>query len=416
MLRSLFIDLNSYFASVEQELRPELRGRPVIVVPVAADTTSAIAASYEAKALGISTGTMVAEAKRLCPTIAIVPARHSVYVDYHHRIVAAVETVVHVERVMSIDEMACSLTGRDCHRDRAVELAHAVKRALAEQVGSTLRCSIGIAPNDYLAKTASDMQKPDGLVVIEQTDLPHVLYPLKLRDLVGVGKRMGERLYRHGIYTVEQLCTASAPELHRAWGSVEGERMYRRLRGEHVPHLETQKSSISHQHVMEPGLRSREGASGVLHRLLQKAAMRLRSYGMHTSNLYVSVRFRNGEKWKSDLDITPTADTIQLTQILTSVLETCPWSQGEPFKVTVAFTKIVDGDATPLPLFDHTGPARERLNDTLDQLNTKYGKNTIYMGTSWNAKHSAPMRIAFHHIPDLETDSDDLSNDPSDDQ
>lgn len=407
MLRSLFIDFNSYFASVEQQVRPELRGRPIIVVPVEAETTSAIAASYEAKALGIKTGTMVAEARRRCPNIAVVPARHSLYVEYHHRLVEVVESVIHVERVMSIDEMCCSLTGRDQQRERACALAGDVKRVIAETVGSELRCSIGIAPNDYLAKTASDMQKPDGLVVIEQHDLPHVLFSLELRDLVGVGKRMYERLYRNGIYTVEQLCTASPFELRKAWGSVEGERMYQRLRGEDVPHIETQKTSISHQHVMEPALRTREGAIGVLHRLLQKAAMRLRSYGLVTSNVYVSIRFRNDTKWKRDVDITPTADTVQLTAILSASLDQCPWHTGEPMKVSVAFTKLSFADATPLPMFSNTGPAREGLNAGLDKLNAKYGKNTVYMGTSWNAKHSAPMRIAFHHIPDLETDVDE---------
>ena len=112
-LRWLFLDLNSYFASVEQELRPELRGRPVAVVPVVADTTCCIAASYEAKAFGVKTGTQVGEAKRLCPGIALVEARHELYVEYHNRIVEAVEQRVPVSSVQSIDEMACRLIGRE---------------------------------------------------------------------------------------------------------------------------------------------------------------------------------------------------------------------------------------------------------------------------------------------------------------
>lgn len=273
MLRSLFVDFNSYFASVEQQLRPELRGKPIAVVPVMADTTSAIAASYEAKAFGVTTGTRIAEAKKMCPGLLLVQARHNVYVEFHHRLVETVESVVHVEEVKSIDEMACSLTGRMRQRENAIALAHEVKKTIAEQVGEHLRCSIGIAPNDYLAKTATDMQKPDGLVVIEQEDLPEVLYRLELRDLVGIGKKMYERLYRHGIYTVEMLCTATKEQLREAWGGVGGEYMWQNLRGMDVPHIETRKSSISHQHVMEPALRQQEGASGVLHRLLQKAAM-----------------------------------------------------------------------------------------------------------------------------------------------
>src|SRR5271163_5284545 len=112
-LRWLFLDLNSYFASVEQELRPELRGRPVAVVPLFADSTCCIAASYEAKAFGVRTGTTVGDAKTLCKGIELIEARHEVYVEYHHKIIHAVETCVPVTAVMSIDEMACRLIGRE---------------------------------------------------------------------------------------------------------------------------------------------------------------------------------------------------------------------------------------------------------------------------------------------------------------
>ena len=111
-LRSLLVDFNSYFASVEQQVEPRLRGRPVGVVPMMADTTVCIAASIEAKTFGVKTGTKVGEAKRLCPGIELVLARHEVYIDFHHRAVAAVDTVVPVRQVLSIDEMDCELTGR----------------------------------------------------------------------------------------------------------------------------------------------------------------------------------------------------------------------------------------------------------------------------------------------------------------
>ena len=149
-LRWLFLDLNSYFASVEQELVPSLRGRPMAVVPVVADTTCCIAASYEAKAFGVKTGTQVGEAKRMCPGIELVEARHELYVDYHNRIVEAVETVVPVSSVMSIDEMACRLMGREQPLLAALDLAQRVKTKIRDTVGSTLRCSVGLAPNRYL--------------------------------------------------------------------------------------------------------------------------------------------------------------------------------------------------------------------------------------------------------------------------
>src|SRR6185312_6972897 len=107
----LFVDLNSYFASVEQQVRPELRGRPVGVVPAMVDTTCCIAASYEAKAFGVRTGTIVADAKKMCPDIVLVEGRHELYTEFHHKVVEAVETCVPVTAVCSIDEMACRLMG-----------------------------------------------------------------------------------------------------------------------------------------------------------------------------------------------------------------------------------------------------------------------------------------------------------------
>lgn len=171
-LRWLLLDLNSYFASVEQELRPELRDRPIAVVPVMADTTCAIAASYEAKAFGVRTGTRVGDAKQMCPGIVLVEARHELYVDYHNRIVEVVEQCVPVSAVLSIDEMASSLIGREQPLSAALDLAKRIKASIRENVGFTLRCSIGLAPNRYLAKIASDMEKPDGLVALTPDLLP----------------------------------------------------------------------------------------------------------------------------------------------------------------------------------------------------------------------------------------------------
>ncbi|MEK6223815.1 MAG: hypothetical protein N2A97_02990, partial [Thermodesulfobacteriales bacterium] len=126
----LFLDMNSYFASVEQELRPELRDKPTVVVPVMADSTCCIAASYEAKKYGIKTGTKVGVAKRLCSTLNIVESRPTLYIKYHKLIVSAVGSVLPIDKVHSIDEMSCRLTGRHGDYENATALAHAVKRAI----------------------------------------------------------------------------------------------------------------------------------------------------------------------------------------------------------------------------------------------------------------------------------------------
>src|SRR5580698_8565728 len=143
----LFVDLNSYFASVEQQVRPELRGKPIAVVPVMADTTCCIAASYEAKAFGVKTGTIVGDAKRLCPELILVEGRHEIYAEFHKKIVDAVESCVPVTAVCSIDEMACRLMGRERLLLNALELGLRVKQRIKECAGPMLRSSVGLATN-----------------------------------------------------------------------------------------------------------------------------------------------------------------------------------------------------------------------------------------------------------------------------
>jgi DNA polymerase-4 len=153
----LFLDLNAFFASCEQQDNPALRGQPIIVVQTLTSSACAIAASYEAKRLGITTGTLVREAKRICPAVIPVQARHRLYTEYHERMLAAVDTCVPVEKVMSIDEVACRLTGDQRQVPIARALAMKLKQALREQVGECLTCSIGIAPNVFLGKVGSDL-------------------------------------------------------------------------------------------------------------------------------------------------------------------------------------------------------------------------------------------------------------------
>ena len=227
----LFLDLNAFFASCEQQEAPALRGKPVIVVQTLTDSACAIAASYAAKAFGIKTGTLVREARRLCPAVIPVEANHRLYTDYHDRILKAVDTCLPIEKVMSIDEVACRLMGTERQVPVARELALKIKRVLREQVGECLTCSIGIAPNVFLGKVGSDLKKPDGLVVITADKLPDILLALELQEIYGIGARMEQRLNRTGIFTVAQLWKATPFQLRRIWGGINGVLFHQMLRG-----------------------------------------------------------------------------------------------------------------------------------------------------------------------------------------
>jgi DNA polymerase IV len=273
----LFLDLNAFFASCEQQENPALRGRPVIVVQTPAESAVAIAASYAAKAFGIKTGTLVREARRLCPDVVPVQADHRLYTEYHERIMKAVDTCLPVEKVRSIDEMACRLMGTERQVPVARALALKVKDALREEVGECLTCSIGIAPNAFLGKVGSDLQKPDGLVVITKHDLPGILLGLKLQDIYGIGARMEQRLHRAGILTVQQLWNATPFQLRRVWGGINGVLFHQMLHGADIqPPSSRYSKSIGHQHVLEPDLRTKKGAHDFAQHLLTKAAERLR--------------------------------------------------------------------------------------------------------------------------------------------
>lgn len=176
----------------------------MIVVQTLTESAVAIAASYAAKAFGIKTGNLMRDPRQLCPAVIAVQANHWLYTEYHERILNAVDTCLPVEKVCSIDEMACRLMGTERQVPVARELALKVKRALRDQVGECLTCSIGIAPNVFLGKVGSDLQKPDGLAVITRDVLG-----LQLQDIYGIGARMEERLHRAGIVTVEHLWNAT---------------------------------------------------------------------------------------------------------------------------------------------------------------------------------------------------------------
>ena len=418
----LFVDLNSYFASVEQQDRPELRGRPVGVVPMMADTTCCIAASYEAKAFGVRTGTIVADARRMCPDIVLVEGRHELYTEYHHRIVEAVESCVPVTAVCSIDEMACRLMGRERPLLNALELGRRVKVTIREKVGECLRSSVGLATNRYLAKVASDMEKPDGLVALPKDILPEALSRLTLRDLPGVGAKTEKRLNERGIRSMQDLMALDCEQAGQLWGSVWGERLWHWLRGEDFEMSETDHlKSISHQHVLSPEMRTQEKAWAVAHKLLHKAAMRLRSNHLWAATVGLAVGFsvprtegmptpvsRFGvpaKGWHSEVHVTECQDNQTLIAALRKLWDAQPreTQARQPYFVGVTLGGLVPDRLHTLSLFDGTEDeeSRARLLKVMDQLNQKYGLSTLAPATMLSAYKAAPTRIAFHSIPDL---------------
>jgi DNA polymerase-4 len=420
----LHIDLNSFFASVEQQLHPEFRGKPVGVTATMAPTGTIIAASYEAKAFKVKTGTKVAEAQKLCPGIILVASGHEVYAEYSKKISDTVEDVCPVSHNPSIDEMVCELMGREREPPNARRIALAIKQAIKDKVGESLRCSIGMAPNRYLAKIASDMQKPDGLIGLLPSQLPRAIAHLELRDLPGVGARTEARLHAKGITSMAQLLSLDRNSMHALWDSVWGDRLYHWLRGHDTGDdgatvTDGIQKTLGHSHVLAPEHRTIDGVWAVAHKLLHKAAMRLRMEKFHAGSMSFHIRFALNreqeahakkskqhssgivhESWGMEARFRPCNDTLTLLEALRGIWQHCPKGpdQQRPFFVGVTLHNLIPDDDVQQLLFAEPGN-RSQLSATMDKLNLKYGHATLHFAGMLSARDSAPTRIAFTQIP-----------------
>lgn len=412
MLRALAIDFNSFFASVEQQDRPELRGRPLIVVPVIAETTGAIAVSLEAKALGLKRNVRVVEARQQIPDITVIEARPELYIRYHRQLKEIVETLAPVKKVQSIDELECELSGFLAEPARALRLADEIRAKIYREAGRCLRCSIGIGPNWFLAKLASDLQKPDGLVLLNEEDIPGKILHIGLGEFTGIGPNIEQRLRAAGINDVAQLYAASSARLRAVWGSVEGARFHDWLHGGVQEREAPRHQTIGHSQVLPPERRQPAAALAVLHRLLQKAAMRLRHEGFYAGALHLSIGYRGGPDWSEDLRFNETQDTLHFTHALNELWSRRPRPHHAlaPLQVGVILHRLLPSSQHTADLFEGARETtRARLLGAVDTLNQTFGKNSVYFGGAHGATGYAPMRIAFTRIPEPEVEEIDAS-------
>jgi DNA polymerase-4 len=412
-LNWLFFDLNSYFASVEQQDRPELRNEPVVVVPSDTDSTCAIAASYEAKALGIKTGTKIYEAKKMCPALKCVLARHDVYVDYHQKIFDEVEKHIHISKVCSIDEAACRLMENERPLPQALNIAHAIKQGLKDNVGEYIRCSIGLAPNAFLAKVATDMQKPDGLVVLSGANYQDKLFKMELSDLCGIGANIERRLNRAGITSIKQFWNISPKHARKVWGSVEGETFWYKLHGYDVPDKKTNKSVVGHSRVLDPVFRKSDMAHSMALQLTTKACSRLRRNDLYAGKFSLSVRTLSGFKWECTRSLPSTQDNIAVTKALHHMWSNMEHETGKSdlLKVSVSLHDLTKPEDTNLDLFalpqkkenSNEVNSSGEISQAMDSLNKKFGSNTVNLGMCPKTSSGyVGTKIAFTRVPTAE--------------
>lgn len=398
-----FVDFNSYFAAVEQHANPRLRGKPIAVIASMTDATCCIAASREAKRFGIKTGTPVREARGRCPGITLVLSDAVKYMDYHRRLVALLEEEIPVEKVCSIDELYGVFTGPYAEKEKVWEIALQVKRRLARDFGDPLTCSIGLAPTVFLAKTASDMRKPDGLVWLDAQQPGPEFFELELRDLCGIGANMHERLKVRGIRTVKQLWDATPQQLRKVWGGIEGERFWQSLHGIEPVRPEVVTRQIGHSKILHPRLRHEDGARSMLDRLVYKATLRLRREGYECGEMHIKVKSSRDvmqPSWAVMARFPSTQEVRPLLDIWRALWEERPRPLSQPFAVGVDLCRLLPHGDPRLPLF--APDAREEaLSRLLDQVAKRHGAKALWFGSAQAALTEDVPRIAFQSLPDV---------------
>ncbi len=398
ILKWMFIDMNSYFASVEQHLRPELRNRSVGVIPVESEFTCVIAASHDAKRCGVKVGTRVADARVLCPKIILVKARPNLYVQTHHAILRSIDQCAPIHKVYSIDEWAIELLGNEKKRETAISLGHRVKRQLLHDFSPWLTCSIGVAPTRLLAKIASDLKKPDGLTVLDPSELPDKLDHLSLDDLCGIGRGMLARLSAHNIHTVRDLWAISKQEAVQVWGSVSGAYWWAGLHGYDEPEIPTRRRSMSHENVLDPKFRNEQDAYGIMIRLLCRLGTRLRHDGYFAQYLRIRLKNVHGISWHEEIALPCVQDTPTLLQQFQKLWQHRTQGGAPPIKVGVEVAGLIPEAHVSNSLFSEIEKPR-RVSKAIDKINQRWGSSAIYFGPMHTLRHQMDDKIAFGRIP-----------------
>ncbi|MEM7681042.1 MAG: type VI secretion protein ImpB [Planctomycetota bacterium] len=403
MLKWLFLDMNSFFASAEQHDNPALRARPCGVTPTEGEASGLIAVSVEAKATGVRNGMRPREARRMCPGFVAIKARPSRYVELHHQLRAATDKHAPITRVYSIDEWSVALVGKERTVEGSMELARRIKRQIADDLGPALRCSIGVSASRILAKTACELQKPDGLTVLPLEELPGAIAHLPVGKLPGIGPGMSARLAKHGVRDVPSLWRLSVQEARAVWGSVDGERWWRGFHGEEAPEPPTQTRSMGHAHVLPPKYRNAEDAYGILIRLLCKAAVRTRVGGYWAHGLHA---FVDGAPEAGRWDDAARFPAVQDTPTLVSCLGELWRNAGahpatrRPKRIGVELFGLTPHRSASGLLFPEAERPR-RLGQAMDQINQRFGSHAIHPGAMHGiAGYAMDDKIAFGRVPE----------------
>jgi DNA polymerase IV len=409
----LYLDFDGFFASVEQQCHPALRGKPVGVVPFAEATrTCVIACSREAKLFGVTNVMAIPEAKEICPEIILVPQSPDLYRRAHNALLSEIATVVPIDAVKSIDELTCRVTLSQ--RADPLALGIQIKDRLKKHIGPYITCSIGFAANRQLAKMAckagkrSDGHYGDGNCIWHPRDMPGPLLKLALQDVPGIGARMELRLMRAGIRSMADLLALQPKHMRKIWRSVTGERLCYALHGYDVQTPPSERGMYGHGRVLPPDHRALEDARNASRLLIVKAARRMRRDGWNAGRIWLHL-----EMWESNAFRSAWLPAVRDDKIILSTLgnlwgelqKTLP-RRARVFCVSVTLVEITRANERQLDMLLNDDKERrkaEAITDAIDKVNTKYGRTLVSIGP-WVAPPGgyAGGKISYVRIPRAE--------------
>ena len=390
----MHIDLNSCFATVEQQARPLLRGRPVAIANRRTEKTSIVTASYEAKALGISLGMKVYEAKKLAPNLVVLESDPPKYRYVYHKLMDIMQRYSAHITMKSIDEgiidfhqASSAIQNRDL-----VEIGYEIKRALKEEIGCWMRCNVGIAPNRFLAKTAAGLHKPDGLDVITHENLRETFATLKLTDLTGIAGRNEARLNRVGIYTPLEFLDADPTTLQKiVFKSINGVYWHQRLRGWEVDDLSHDVKTVGRQYVLESFDLTRTEVLQRLHHLCESVGHRMRSKNKVARGVIVSGKSRSGYWHFRRMSPLPFFTNQAIYAQAAMLMAHAP---DGVMKISITCYQLEDGLGNQLSLFGDQLARQQQVTSAIDEINKRFGDRTVHsadtLGTGFYVKQKVP--------------------------
>jgi DNA polymerase-4 len=393
----MHIDLNSCFATVEQQARPLLRGRPIGVTNRKTEYTCVVAASIEAKAKGVKVGMSLHDARLLCPDILCVETDPPKYHFVYQKLVEIMRSYSPKVTMKSIDEGIIDFAGTTqvINTRSLTEIGYEIKKRLKDEVGSWMRCNVGIAPNRFLAKQAAGLHKPDGLDVIDHTNLRKVLTELKLTDLTGIAERNQARLNAAGIMNPLQFLDAPADLLRvRVFKSVCGEDWYKRLRGWEVDNQEWDTKTIGRQYVLDEMRPTEELVRARLAYLCETTAMKLRYKGLAARGIFVYVRYASGDYWYERRKFKSLFfSNTEVLRRATLLFNNRPLD-SYPREIGISCYGLESSNINQISLLEEVN--REVwLTQAMDRINNEFGEFTITMATSMPAKGVIKQKIPF---------------------